>query len=100
MFNLLLSIKALRAVILLFLLGVLTQAMPAQAHDSLSMTSDTGDYVGGGEIRRYTPAEGTFTAGRPRKQHQNVFPYLRPLVASGLRRSQRCPCWRPAATPT
>lgn len=57
------SVKRLRAALLLILLGVLVQAMPAAAQvTSLSMTSDTGDYVGGGEIHLYTPAEGTFTA--------------------------------------
>ncbi len=50
-FNLLLSTKALRAVILLFLLGVLTQAMPAQAHDYAQHDERHSDYVGGGEIQ-------------------------------------------------
>ena len=59
----LLSIKGLRAAFLLFLLAVLTQAMPAAAQvTSLSMTSDSGDYIGQGQTYLYTPTDGTFNA--------------------------------------
>ncbi len=62
MFNLL-SIKALRAALLLFLLGVLAHALPAAAQvTSLSMTSDPGDYIGQGQTYNYAQADGIFSA--------------------------------------
>ncbi|MGZ8993087.1 MAG: hypothetical protein ACXW16_03640 [Burkholderiaceae bacterium] len=59
----LLSIKGLRAALLLCLLGMLTQAMPAAAQvTSINMTSDPGDYIGQGQTYLYTPADGPFIA--------------------------------------
>jgi hypothetical protein len=58
----LLKIKVLRAVALL-LLGAFAHLLPASAQvTSLSMTSDSGDYIGQGQTYLYTPTDGTFSA--------------------------------------
>src|SRR5437879_2756766 len=51
---------SLRAVIL-FAAFVCSTAAQAQV-TSLTMISDAGDYIGGGQFYFYTPADGTFTA--------------------------------------
>lgn len=43
--------------------GLLVQAMPAAAQvTSLTLASDQGDYIGGGQALSYAAADGTFTA--------------------------------------
>ena len=58
----LLKTKVLRAVALL-LLGAFAHLLPASAQvTSLSMTSDSGDYIGQGQTYLYTAADGPFIA--------------------------------------
>jgi peptidoglycan/LPS O-acetylase OafA/YrhL len=49
------------AVCLLLLLG--TAGAAAQGTTALFFQSQTGDYIGGGQTKTYTPADGTFTIG-------------------------------------
>jgi Bacterial pre-peptidase C-terminal domain len=57
------SLRRLRAGFLAAGLALIALCGAAQAQvTSLSMTSDSGDYIGQGQTYNYTPADGTFTA--------------------------------------
>src|SRR4051812_43016591 len=54
-------VRLLPSTILILLLGAAEVA--AQGTTALFFQSQAGDYIGGGQTRTYTPADGTFTIG-------------------------------------